>query len=69
MTKGEIDYAIRKAQESFDRWYDATGLINKFSGFYYEALAEIETAVIIGARVALGLDVVFTEYGELKDDL
>jgi hypothetical protein len=68
MQKGKIEYAIRKAQESFDRWNDVTGLIQKFGGYYYEALGEIEKAVRIGARVAIGLKVRFDESGQLIDD-
>lgn len=68
MTQGQIEYAIRKAHESFDRWNDVTGLIPKFSGYYYEALAEIETATRIGARVACGLEVRFDEDGGLIDE-
>jgi hypothetical protein len=68
MQKGKIEYAIRKSHESFDRWNDVTGLIQKFCGYYYEALGEIETAVRIGARVALGLKVRFDESGQLIDD-
>lgn len=68
MNKGQVAYAIRKAHESFDRWNDTTGLIPKFSGYYYEALAEIETATRIGARVACGLKIRFDEDGELIDD-
>ena len=68
MQKGQIEYAIRKAQEDFDRWNDVTGLIQKFGGYYYEALGEIETAVRIGARVALGLKIRFDENGLLIDD-
>jgi hypothetical protein len=66
--RGKLEYAIRKAQESFDRWNDTTGVIQKFSGYYYEALGEIETAVRIGTRVALGLKVQFDESGQLIDD-
>jgi hypothetical protein len=68
MKISQINYAIRKAHESFDRWNDCTGLITKFCGYYSEALAEIETAVRIGARVALGLKIRFDEDGELIDD-
>jgi hypothetical protein len=68
MTVGQMDYAIRKAHESFDRWNDCTGLITKFCGYYGEALAEIETAVRIGARVASGLKIRFDEGGQLIDD-
>jgi hypothetical protein len=68
MKISQINYAIRKAHESFDRWNDCTGLITKFCGYYEEALAEIETAVRIGARVALGLKIRFDEDGQLIDD-
>jgi hypothetical protein len=68
LTVGQKEYAIRKAQESFDRWNDCTGLIPKFCSYYYEALAEIETACIIGMSVASGLDIKFDEGGELIDD-
>ena len=68
MQKGQMEYAIRKAHESFDRWNDCTGLIPKFCGYYYEALAEIETAVRIGARVATGLKIRFDDENQLIDD-
>ena len=68
MQKGQIDYAIRKAHEAFDRWNDCTGLIPKFCGYYYEALAQVETSVRIGIRVALGLRIQFDDGGELIDD-
>ncbi len=68
MIVGQIEYAIRKAHESFDRWNDCTGLIPKFCGYYFEALAEIETAVRIGARVAIGLKIRFDEDDQLIDD-
>jgi hypothetical protein len=68
MEKGKLEYAVRKAQESFDCWNDVTGVIQKFSGYYYEALGEIETAVRIGARVTLGLKVQFDKDGQLIDD-
>jgi hypothetical protein len=61
MQKGKLEYAVRKAHESFDRWNDVTGVIPKFSAYYYEALAEIETDVKIGAKVALGFDIEFDE--------
>ncbi len=68
MQEGQIKYAIRKAHESFDRWNDVTGLIPKFSGYYYEALSEIETSVRIGARVAGGLKIRFDKDGQLIND-
>ena len=65
MSKGEIEYAIRKACEGFDRWNDRTGLIPKFCGYYYEALSVIEDATRIGAMVACGIDIQFDGGGEL----
>ena len=52
MTIGELDYAIRKAQNNFDKWNDATGVPSKGCSWYYEILSLIEDAVEIGARVA-----------------
>jgi len=52
MTKGEISYAIRKAQGLFDEWNDVTGVISKRNSLYFEVLAVIEDAVRIGALVA-----------------
>jgi len=68
MTKGELEYAVRKAHESFDRWNDCTGCIPTLTGHYYEVLGVVEDAVKIGARVALGLPLVFSECGELVED-
>jgi len=52
MTKGEVSYAIRKAQGLFDEWNDVTGAISKRNSWYFEVLAVIEDAVRIGALVA-----------------
>jgi hypothetical protein len=52
MNKGELTYAIRMAQNNFDEWNDATECFSKDSSYYYEALATIEDAVKIGAKVA-----------------
>lgn len=53
MTKGELQYAIRKAFEAFDNWNDVTGVINKQCSYYWEMLGVIEDAVKIGAKVAM----------------
>lgn len=53
MNKGEVDYAKRKALEVFDQWNDVTGVIDKFSSYYYEICAVISDAVEIGSMVAL----------------
>lgn len=68
MKRGEMEYAIRKAHNSFDAWNDTTGIFAKHTGYYYEALAQIETSVRIGARVASGLDVQLEEDGSLIDN-
>lgn len=52
MTKGEVEYAIRKALNNFDEWNDCTGALSKGSGWYYEAQKCIEDSVRIGAKVA-----------------
>lgn len=35
-TVGHEEYAIRKALNMFDEWNDITGVVPKFSGYYYE---------------------------------
>lgn len=52
MTKGEVEYAIRKAQSLYDIWNDVTGVPAKGCSWYYETLSIIEDAVRIGAKVA-----------------
>lgn len=52
MMKGELEYAIRKAQNLFDEWNDVTGVPVKGCSWYYEILSIIEGAVKIGAKVA-----------------
>ena len=62
MTKGESEYAKRKACELFDRWNDTTGAIQKHSGWYHELISVIESASDIGARVASGVDFKLEDY-------
>ena len=67
MTKGELDYAIRKALNQFDKWIDSTGALAKGTSWYYEAQGCIEDAVMIGARVACeGYEADFSDI--LKED-
>lgn len=54
MTQGELDYAIRRALNLFDKWNDVTGVPAKFSSWYYEIQGVIEDAVHCGAQQALG---------------
>jgi hypothetical protein len=57
MTKGEIEFAIRKAFNNFDTWNDVTGVIPKGSGYYYEMQGVISDAVKIGCKIACeGID-------------
>ena len=53
-TKGEVDFAIRRALNLFDKWNDCTGYIPKFCGYYYEVQGLIEDAVHCGFQQALG---------------
>lgn len=52
-TKGEVEYAVRRAHNKFDEWNDVTRLIPKFSGYYYEIQSVIEDAVHCGFQRAL----------------
>jgi hypothetical protein len=54
MNKGEMDYAVRRALNLFDKWNDITGYFQKFSGYYYEIQGVIEDAVHCGAQGATG---------------
>ena len=63
MTNGKLEYAIRIASNMFDEWNDATGVFEKHTGYYYEALAVIEDAVKIGA-IAEGAKGIECDYGD-----
>lgn len=54
MTKGEVEFAIRKALNNFDEWNDVTGVISKGESYYYEMQGVIEDSVRIGCKVACG---------------
>ena len=54
MTKGELEFATRRALNLFDKWNDATGFVEKFTGYYYELQSVIEDAVHCGAQQATG---------------
>jgi len=54
MTKGEMQYAVRKALNNFDKWNDVTGYFGPCTSYYYEMQKVIEDAVDIGARMAAG---------------
>ena len=54
MTKGELDGAIRRALNLFDKWNDCTGFATKNTSYYYEIQGCIEDAVHCGAQAATG---------------
>ena len=57
MTIGDLEYAIRQAQNNFDKWNDVTGAIPKGSSWYLECQSCIEDAVKIGSKIACqGID-------------
>jgi hypothetical protein len=51
--KGQVDNAVRRALNIFDKWNDVTGALVKHSSWYYEAQACIEDAVHCGIQEAL----------------
>ena len=53
MTKSELDYAIRRAHNLFDKWNDVTGFVEPCTGYYDEIQGIIEDAVHCGAQAAL----------------
>ena len=53
MQKGQLNYAIRRALNMFDKWNDVTGCFDKGTGYYYEIQSIIEDAVNIGVQEAL----------------
>lgn len=52
MTRGELEVAVRRAHNIFDKWNDVTGFVPQFTGHYYEILACVEDAVHCGAQAA-----------------
>jgi hypothetical protein len=54
MKQCEVDYAVRRALNIFDKWNDVTGCFEKFSGYYGEMTSIIEDAVHCGAQGATG---------------
>lgn len=54
-TKGELEFAKRRALTLFDKWNDCTGFVTKFTSYYYELQSCLEDAVECGAQVAVGI--------------
>jgi hypothetical protein len=54
MKQSELDGAIRRALNLFDKWNDVTGFVEKYSGYYDEICACIIDGVHCGAQGATG---------------
>lgn len=54
-TKGEVDFAIRRALNILDQWNNVSGVVTPFTSHYYELQGVIEDAVHCGIQVALGI--------------
>lgn len=54
MTKGEIDDAVRRVLNLFDKWNEVTGFVEKGTGYYYELQSVIEDAVHCGVQAKTG---------------
>jgi hypothetical protein len=54
-SRGEIEFAKRRALNLFDKWNDCTGFVPKFTSYYYEIQACIEDAVECGVQAGVGV--------------
>jgi hypothetical protein len=54
MTNGELEGAIRRALNLFDKWVEVTGFVAKSTSYYYEMQGCIKDAVHCGAQAACG---------------
>lgn len=52
--KGELENAVRRALNLFDKWNDATGIFAPHTGYYYEIQSVITDAVHCGAQAETG---------------
>jgi len=55
MTQGEVNNAVRRALNLFDRWNDVTGFVTLQTSYYYELQGLMEDAVHCGAQAACGV--------------
>jgi hypothetical protein len=65
-TKGEIEFATRRALNLFDEWNDTTGFVAKFTSYYYEIQSCIEDAVLCGVQIGVGVHELLE--GEKEDE-
>jgi hypothetical protein len=68
VTVGQKEYAIRKAYNVCDAWRDKYDFPNRFSTYYYEAMACVNEAAVIGIRAALGLKIRYKDDKIVDDD-
>ena len=54
MKQGEIDFAVSRALNLFDKWNDVTEFVEKHTGYYYEIQGVITDAVHCGIQQAVG---------------
>lgn len=54
MKQGEIESAIRRALNLFDKWNGVTGFVTEHTSYYYELQGVITDAVHCGAQAATG---------------
>jgi hypothetical protein len=54
---GEVQKAVRRALNIFDKWVECTGAITEQTSIYYEIQGCIEDAVHCGVQAAMGLNV------------
>jgi len=54
VNRGELDSAIRRALNLFDKWNQVTGFVKPGTSYYSEMQACIEDAVYCGAQAATG---------------
>ena len=69
MRKSEVDYAERKAMESFDQWNECTGVIQTCTGYYDEIRHIIEDSVHIGIQMALYGKIYRNEDNEIERNI
>jgi hypothetical protein len=66
MTKGELDFAVRKALNMLDEWNEIAGVVRINTGHYYELQAVVEQAVHIGVQMAINGEITVDEHGSVK---
>jgi hypothetical protein len=55
ITKGELEFAKRRALNLFDKWNNVTRFVQEHTGYYYEIQSCIEDAVECGFQAAAGV--------------